>query len=188
MASTEQSRRPTVDEALRSLKENRHDEHAWRDLVSAFWPFVFGTAYRQLKGLRAAAEDVAQDVFAKLYLDAKFPGKIADEGGLKSYAAVVVRHACIDLWRKAQARRESSLDDAPEEFLLARSELMPSLEDILGAAAATLSDADRALLVMVAEGVPLAAIAAELGQSYSALGVRLHRLRKRLKLSIGETE
>ena len=96
-----------------------YDEHA---------PAVYGTALRVL-GNPAAAQDVAQDVFLRLWRrpDAFDPAR----GDLGAYLRLMARSRALDLWRTAQAggRATDRLkiasgreEDRPEDQPVARFE------------------------------------------------------------------
>lgn len=102
----------------------------------------------------------------------------------------VARHVLLSL-RRAQGRRDALVERivaggpvAPEEHVevLARRELA-------AAALATLTDAQREVLLLIAwDGLTHQEAAAALGCSASALRVRLHRARRRLRHALGELE
>ncbi len=68
-----------------------YDEHA---------PAVYGTALRVL-GNPAAAQDVAQDVFLRVWRRPN--GFDAQRGDLGAYLRLMARSRALDLWRSAQA-------------------------------------------------------------------------------------
>lgn len=66
---------------------------------------VYGAAYRIL-GNVTQAQDVAQDVFLKVWLK---PGKFdAKRGELGSYLRLMARSRALDLWREGQAAGRAS--------------------------------------------------------------------------------
>jgi RNA polymerase sigma-70 factor, ECF subfamily len=96
-----------------------YDEHA---------PAVYGTALRVL-GNPAAAQDVAQDVFLRVWRRPK--AFDARRGDLGAYLRLMARSRALDLWRSAQAggratdrlKIASGRDEArPEEQPVARFE------------------------------------------------------------------
>jgi RNA polymerase sigma-70 factor (ECF subfamily) len=73
-----------------------YDEHA---------PGVYGAAYRIL-GNQAQAQDVAQDVFLRIWRKpARFDAK---RGELGSYLRLMARSRALDLWREGQAAGRAS--------------------------------------------------------------------------------
>jgi RNA polymerase sigma-70 factor (ECF subfamily) len=64
---TRQASRATQDpEVGLMLRVQRDDQQAFAELIDRYWPQVFGRFYRRL-GDRQEAEDLAQDVFLRLY-------------------------------------------------------------------------------------------------------------------------
>jgi RNA polymerase sigma-70 factor (ECF subfamily) len=66
MASAARVRRPADPEVELMLRVQRDEPGAFAELVEYYWPRVFGRFYRQL-GDRQEAEDLAQNVFLRLY-------------------------------------------------------------------------------------------------------------------------
>jgi RNA polymerase sigma-70 factor (ECF subfamily) len=158
-----------------------YDEHG---------PAVYGTALRVL-GNPAAAQDVAQDVFLRLW---RRPGAFDPaRGDLGAYLRLLARSRALDLWRSAQAggratdrlkiasgRDEPRPDDQPAERFQ-RDEHRRRVRDALGA----LPDAQREAVVLaywggltadeiaVRSGVPL-------GTAKSRVRLGLKRMRDAL--------
>jgi RNA polymerase sigma-70 factor, ECF subfamily len=96
-----------------------YDEHG---------PSVYGTALRVL-GNPAAAQDVAQDVFLRLW---RRPGAFDPaRGDLGAYLRLMARSRALDLWRTAQASGRATdrlkiasgrEEDRPEDQPVARFE------------------------------------------------------------------
>ena len=158
-----------------------YDEHG---------PAVYGTALRVL-GNPAAAQDVAQDVFLRLW---RRPDAFdARRGDLRADLRLMARSRALDLWRSAQAggratdrlkiasgRDETRADDQPAERV-EREEHRRRVR----AALCTLPDAQREAVVLaywggltadeiaVRSGVPL-------GTAKSRVRLGLRRMRDEL--------
>src|SRR5262249_30088473 len=65
-ATAARTRRPADPEIDLMLRVQRHEPGAFAELVARYWPRVFGRFFRQL-GDRQEAEDLAQNVFLRLY-------------------------------------------------------------------------------------------------------------------------
>ncbi|PKH43868.1 SigE family RNA polymerase sigma factor [Nocardioides alpinus] len=78
--------------------------------MSARQPALYRTAYL-LAGDHAAAEDLLQNAFAKLYLSWD---RIRDRGALDGWVRRVIVNEHNSLWRRAWKRREHSTDTLPE--------------------------------------------------------------------------
>ena len=78
------------------------DESALAEVYDRFGSLVFGLALRVI-GDRAAAEDVAQDVFVSLWdkPDRFDPGR----GSLRAYLGTLTHRRAVDLIRREEARR-----------------------------------------------------------------------------------
>jgi len=129
-----------------------------------------------LSGKPAEAEDITADTFVRLWTT---PGEIRT-ATVKAYLFTIARHLYLDRLR-AQARF-TGLDDAmpastpsAEDRASARSEVAQVLLAI-----ARLPEADRAALLMRANGLSYEEIAEAIGASVGAVKVRVHRARKRL--------
>src|SRR4051812_9097299 len=163
------------------------DPTAFARAYDAHGPGVYGTALRVL-GNPAAAQDVAQDVFLRLWRD---PRKFdAGRGDVGAYLRLMARSRALDLWRTAQAagratdrmkiaagRDEPRPEEQPATRLEHR-ERAGGLRDALGA----LPAAQREAVVLAywggltaheiarREGVPL-------GTAKSRLRLGLQRMR-----------
>jgi RNA polymerase sigma-70 factor (ECF subfamily) len=88
---------------------------------------VYGAAYRIL-GDAARAQDVAQDVFLRLWRN---PGRFdAKRGELGSYLRLMARSRALDLWREGQAAGRAS-----DRLKLVVAQDEPRVEDRPAAAA-----------------------------------------------------
>jgi RNA polymerase sigma factor (sigma-70 family) len=184
MRLTEQK---VLKDVLEKLARSRTDEEAWRVLFKVLWPFVFTFNYRLLRGNRPLAEDASQEVLTRLVQYTDFV-RIHDPDALLSYARVICKNVIRTMQSRSSREQlfvarddlDDSVDDAPDpERALASSE---KLDQIM----AKLAPPDRALVTMIRKGLSLEEIASQTGQSYSTLGVRLHRLRKSLLREFGK--
>ena len=92
-----------------------HDRRADKDAdfsayMSARQAALYRTAYL-LAGDHAAAEDLLQNAFAKLYLSWD---KVRDREALDGYVRRIMVNENNSLWRRAWKRREHSTDTMPE--------------------------------------------------------------------------
>jgi len=89
------------------------DVAAFESLYDAYYRLVYGVALRML-GERAAAEDVTQSVFLKIWTS---PERFV-AGNFGAWLSRVARNGCLDMLRKRAVRGETELpcdvqDDAP---------------------------------------------------------------------------
>ena len=134
-----------------------------------------------LSGDRAEAEDLTSETFVRAWTSAERL-RLAT---VKGYLFAIARNLFLAERRRAGRRRRGEPDPdlpdpapGPGRSTEARDELRRTL-----AALATLSEADRAALLMRAEhGQPYAEIGRALGTSAGAARVKVHRAR--LKLAV----
>ena len=87
----------------------RRDPEAFRTLMERNASLVINLAYRFL-GTVADAEDVAQDVFLRLYQN---PPHLAPEGKLSTWLYRVTANRCIDLLRSKPRQEAVSIEGTP---------------------------------------------------------------------------
>lgn len=165
---------PIVD----SLRAGR-SAAAFDALVAAYRRRVFGVAFA-IVGSQAAAEDVAQEVFVKLWksLD-RFDGR----SKLSTWIYAITRNAAI-----SHLRRERPAGSLSDEATLAEAEAHAAVEDdpraddaMLWRAVAALPDAQRqAVILYYQDERPVEEVAAMLGMPVNTIKTHLHRARARL--------
>jgi RNA polymerase sigma factor (sigma-70 family) len=87
------------------------DAAAWTELVERFSRYVHAIIVQAFRLRDADAEDVFQDVFAKVYENL---GALRDESAIRPWLGQLTRHACIDRLRAAP--RESATGDEIEMY------------------------------------------------------------------------
>jgi RNA polymerase sigma factor (sigma-70 family) len=85
------------------------DESAWNELVDRFSRYVFAIATQAFRLSPDDAEDVFQDVFARIY---DRLGTLRDPDALRPWIAQLTRRECIDKLRAGQ--RESPVGEVPD--------------------------------------------------------------------------
>jgi len=96
------------------------DDDAWRELVERFSRYVYAIAVQGFRLSQQDAEDVFQDVFARVY---ERLGSLRDDDAVRPWIAQLTRRVCIDRLRSGSRESDADLDDLPE---------LPA-EDALGA-------------------------------------------------------
>jgi RNA polymerase sigma-70 factor (ECF subfamily) len=148
------------------------------------------TVARALGRYDDSVEDVAQETFLRL-LRAGPATDFQSPDALRAY----LRMAAVNTTRSHQRRERREriiVREEPESFAV---EATPSMEadhslwesEAMRAVLSGLEEADRQYVAWLVEGLPLGEIAAKLGISYSAAGVRLHRLRRKLHKIMNDT-
>jgi RNA polymerase sigma factor (sigma-70 family) len=169
------------EQTLERLAADPSDEGAWTDLYRRYWPFVFAVAYRRCRGGRELAEDIAQHVFLRL-LRARPFDRIQSPAALRSFLYVMTENAAKSHLARLLSRRESPLPDSFDAPVESSTETHWLIEQITR----TLAPVDQRILALVAAGMGLKEVASATGLSYANTAVRLHRLRKLLRVRLQE--
>ena len=170
---------------LSRLARSRADTEAWNLLYLRMWPYVVGLNFRLLGGARQEAEDVSQNVFLRLLQYSAFE-TLQEPESFRSYLRAVCVNASKDYLKAVAKRGEVVFDPDQIDSLLGSSFPGPQgtqLRDVYEKMLDRLTDEDRAIVEWAAQGYTLRDIADASGLTYDNAGVRLHRIRKRLKQS-----
>lgn len=172
-----------AEEAIIQLLQAGREQEAFERLVPAFRRRVFGLAYSILRD-RAAAEDLAQEVFVKLWRALPhFDGRAQ----LSTWIYAITRNAAISALRSR--RRSLSLSDRAV------------LEEVEGAGSAPADPPDDATLRRQIEALPPAQrqaitlyylderpvgeVAEMMGLPANTVKTHLHRARAKLASALG---
>jgi RNA polymerase sigma factor (sigma-70 family) len=105
-----------VPDAVLVARCRAGDEAAWRELVERFSRYVYAIAVQGFRLREHDAEDVFQDVFARVYerLD-----QLRDDEALRPWLAQLTRRVCLDRVRQAEHVElpESELAAADEDAI-----------------------------------------------------------------------
>jgi RNA polymerase sigma-70 factor, ECF subfamily len=164
-----------------------HDTRAFQQLVTTYKLRVFRTAYRMI-GNKADAEEIAQDVFLKVYQNIH---SLDDPATLTAWIYRITVNVCLNELRRRKRRPNSvpmtptngndsedailidSVNATPEEQAL-RRELQRCIEAVLG----QLNAVERAVVVLRdLENRSYQEIADSLRIGLSAAKMRIHRAR-----------
>ena len=185
MADDPESRLLLDDAIIALLRAGRPDD-AFAQLVPAYRRRVFGIAYGILRD-RAAAEDVAQEVFVKLWQGL---GGYDGRAKLSTWIYAIARNASISALRKRP--RGISLSDpavAAEADALESAAAPPDAEDAqLWRAVEALPDKQRQVVTLFYQDDRTTEEVAEmLGLPLNTVKTHLHRARARLAVSLADT-
>lgn len=156
------------------------DREAFALLTEAYWPVVERVARGILRDAQLA-QDVAQDVFADIYMHrARYEPRFS----FHAFAGAVARYKSIDLLRKRgepAAALDPEMRDAaaptPESAFAVRM-----FKTALYSAVEQLPEAHRQMLKAYAlNSRSYEEIATEMGLSVAQVKVTLHRIRKKLR-------
>ncbi len=107
------------------------DDEAWRELVERFSRYVYAIAVQGFRLPPHDAEDVFQDVFARVYerLDS-----LREDNAVRPWIAQLTRRLCIDRLRSGAREQpgDEELADMPAEDVLAEVEQAFDVHEALG--------------------------------------------------------
>jgi RNA polymerase sigma factor (sigma-70 family) len=180
----DEASRAQLQDALKRLSVDRTDEDAWRFLFEQSWATALTTSNRVLRGQLELARDVAQEAFHRIVRYCKF-ADLLDPDDFFLYLKAVCRNAARDALKDltAEALVESAEEGELEEIRVSEEtpENLISARETLNEFRQQLDESDRKMLNLLIEGFDLPEIADRLTLSYSNAGVRVHRLRERLR-------
>jgi RNA polymerase sigma factor (sigma-70 family) len=175
---------PEIDSALKRLATSRQDDQAWSLLFRRMWPFIFSVVYRRMQGDRTAAEDATQEVFIRLVKSCPFD-ELSTADAFRGYAWRVADNVGRTYrQRRAKVREIQWIDEEPTEHQEPDFEIEIELDEILGDVWRNLDPAERKLLRLILSGTKLNEIARKCHLSYANAGVRVFRLRRKLRKSL----
>jgi len=87
------------------------DDDAWRELVERFSRYVYAIAVQGFRLSQHDAEDVFQDVFARVY---ERLASLRDDEAVRPWIAQLTRRVCIDRLRSGARESDADLDELPE--------------------------------------------------------------------------
>jgi RNA polymerase sigma-70 factor (ECF subfamily) len=99
------------------------DDDAWRELVERFSRYVYAIAVQGFRLGQQDAEDVFQDVFARVY---ERLGSLRDDEAVRPWIAQLTRRVCIDRLRSGARESDADIDELPE---LPAEDVLTALEN-----------------------------------------------------------
>jgi RNA polymerase sigma factor (sigma-70 family) len=170
---------------LQRLAVSTDDLAAWEGLYDTTWSFVYASCFRLVRGQGQVAEDLAQEVFLRLARYCSF-SRLTDPRRFRAYLWKICYHTALSYLHTAARRAEVSFEELSPETLANLSgdselEQWIAADEALREALSRLSSQDQALTRLVMRGETLSEIATQLKISYSNAGVRVLRLRRKLR-------
>jgi RNA polymerase sigma-70 factor, ECF subfamily len=164
----------------------RRDSQAFAEIVEEYQAMVFSIAFHFLQD-QGTAEDVAQEVFLRLYQDLS---AIQSAAHLTHWLRRVAVHQSISQGRRKKHRSETALEDAPEPCTVTAMR-DPMLQGQLRETLAALPEKQRMIVVLrYQEDLGPAQIAELLQMPVNTVKSTLHRsleeLRRLLTRRLGE--
>jgi len=172
-----------ADDAIIALIQDGRAGEAFERLVPAYRRRVFGLAYSLLCD-RGAAEDVAQEVFVKLWqVLPRYDGRAQ----LSTWIYAITRNATVSAMRKR--RRSLSLSDPVVEQEVESRGAIPAVEpadEALWREVAALPDKQRqAVTLYYQDERGVEEVAAMMGLPVNTVKTHLHRARASLAAALG---
>ena len=115
------------------------DDEAWNQLVERFSRYVYAICSQGFRFGRQDAEDVFQDVFAKVFEQL---GRLRDDSAVRPWIAQLTRRTCIDRLRKTQEDASEDVEPAGFDDRLAELDEALAVREML----ATLPEACQEIL------------------------------------------
>ena len=106
------------------------DDEAWNLLVARFSRYVYAICTQGFRFAPEDAEDVFQDVFARVYEQL---GKLRDDGAVRPWIAQLTRRLCIDRLRSMRESPTEDLEPAGYEDKLAELDEALTVRELMAA-------------------------------------------------------
>lgn len=169
------------------LKREPQNQKLWSDWYAAMYPKVMYRAFRDFRDGSVSVEDLVQEAFLKC-LDGNLVSSFSSDEHAARYISQMVKNGYFSTFRK-ERRREQLREEYPNDV----SQLHSGQNDLhddealplsVIQASKSLSKEEKALLTALLKGESLGEIAESMGLSYSAVGVRSHRLKEKLRRNL----
>jgi RNA polymerase sigma-70 factor (ECF subfamily) len=177
------------DEATLIRRVQAHDEMAFRELVERYQSKVFSIIYGILRN-RNDAEDIAQQVFAKVYFSVR---NFDFRSSLLTWIYKITVNECYDYLRKKKVRKLVYESDFSEEDARRIDATEPAVDravpvetrlvqrDLILKLLGKVSEEDRSLILMKeVEGHSVEELARMTGLNENTIKVKLFRTRQKL--------
>jgi len=162
----------STEEAALVRRVQAQDEMAFREVVERYQAKVFSIIYGILRN-RNDAEDIAQQVFAKIYFSIK---NFDFRSSLLTWIYKITVNECYDYLRKKRMETSDPATDqaAPVDKRLAQHDLIVKL-------LSKISEEDRSLILLKeVEGHSVEELAGMTGMNENTIKVKLFRARQKL--------
>jgi RNA polymerase sigma-70 factor (ECF subfamily) len=150
------------------------ERQAFERLVREHQEMVFCVAYSHCRD-RAAAEDVAQEVFLRAFRAAD---EMKEPARMRTWLYSVARNGAVDWVRRRRHERPGGVPDRA-------AEAPPPAEERAGRVLAVLDslqeDHREIMLLRYVKGLSYAEIARTVGSTVGAVGEKLHRIREAVR-------
>jgi RNA polymerase sigma-70 factor (ECF subfamily) len=179
----------STEEAALVRRVQAHDELAFREIVDRYQAKVFSIIYGILRN-RNDAEDIAQQVFAKIYFSIK---NFDFRSSLLTWIYKITVNECYDYLRKKRVRKLVYESDFSSEDSLRMENSEPATDrapavdyrlaqhDLILKLLSKISEEDRSLILLKeVEGHSVEELACMTGMNENTIKVKLFRARQKL--------
>jgi RNA polymerase sigma-70 factor (ECF subfamily) len=179
----------TTEEAALVRRVQAQDEMAFREIVDRYQAKVFSIIYGILRN-RNDAEDIAQQVFAKIYFSIK---NFDFRSSLLTWIYKITVNECYDYLRKKRVRKLVYESDFSSEDSLRMENSEPATDqapavdkrlaqhDLIVKLLSKISEEDRSLILLKeVEGHSVEELAEMTGMNENTIKVKLFRARQKL--------
>jgi RNA polymerase sigma factor (sigma-70 family) len=165
---------------IQRLRKRADSERLWEAWYKSTYPMLYFAAFRLANGNADIARDLTQETFTR-FLEYRAIDRVENEQHALAYLIKTCRNLAID--RNAHAKAVPMENLTEVEVMSAPEQSAGSIID-LSRAVDELDVADRELVHWMRDGLGVGEIAAKLGISYTAAGVRVHRLKNQLRKAL----
>jgi RNA polymerase sigma-70 factor (ECF subfamily) len=175
---------PVTAEAELVCRLRAGDDTAFRELIERYGPRIYRVAYGLLRN-RDDADDIAQEVFAKVYFSIKrFEGR----SSLSTWITRIAINECYSYLRKKQPIYETnSPDGSLSKHMQNVADPQPKADlgviqrDFINKLLTQVSEEERLLIIWKeVDGLSLAELSGMTGQCENTIKIKLFRARQKL--------
>ena len=158
------------------------DEQAWNAIVERFSRYVLAIATQAFRFSEPDAEDVFQDVFAKVYVEL---GRLRDPDALRPWIAQLTRRVCLDRLRRDRETPSDDVEpDGVDDALDRLDEAMAVREALAGVGEMCQEMLDR----FFARDESYRTIGEELGLPAGTIASRISRCLEKLRAAMEDPD
>lgn len=177
------SEKDQLQEAIERIREDPRDQDAWASFYRSLRPRLAGVLYRTGVVNKEEIRELCQAVFARFFEYSPWRAswkELPDAHQLVAYLAVVARNLARSVYKSAKQLTVGELDPSMVEARADVEEVVIS-KDGFRRLYRALNNDEFDLLLLLAEGYRLPEIANLMEISYSNAGVKVHRLREKVR-------
>ncbi len=153
-------------------------EERYKEIYRDNYPKVMRLCMGYVSGDQALAKDVAQDVFIKIWENLE---QFRNESGIGTWIYRITVNTCLTQLRKQRKHRSNyDIKDIPERHEAYSGEEKHQMLVQLYGCINTLSETNKAIILLELEGLPQKEISEIIGIKHEAIRTRIHRIKSQL--------